>query len=298
MTRIMKSAGALVLAGVLLAGCGTGPAEVDSAAIIGKDSVPLAGFQHEITRLIDTKQAAKQVQRQRTMDQAARNLLTIRVQHRIVRDVAAREHLSVDQGFVNRQMSVPGLDKFLETQVLDRAGFAGYQADLSLMMDLARKQADRLTVRADIVGGLDPAQARELAANIARQPAKGGDLMRTASPDAELNQTLRPAEGVPTTVFSGTPGSVLAFPAGGQDARWYVVRVLSRDQGQPSQGQDRLSLDALAGVGRALLVPDAQRIGVRINPRFGAWDDYTLSVVPSGAEKRVLAFPSSAGPGA
>lgn len=305
MTRIIHTrdrgrvrlSGLVLLAGLLAASCGAGPSKVDSAAIIGSDSVPLADFQGKISKMLEHKQLARQLQRQRTLDKASRDLLTLDVQHELVNQVSARERLRPDEGLVKRQLNTPGLDQFFAGQVYDKATFVRYQRDLTKLMDLARREASGLVVRADIVDGLDPNQARELASQIRKSPGRTEQFMRAASPQAGIDQPLRPNQDAPRIVFGAEANQVLVFPSGGQDSGWTVVRTRAREHTAPSPVTDRMSLDALATLGKALLVHESRDIPVTVNPRYGTWDRYLQSVVPSDGEKWVRAYPLRADSG-
>lgn len=295
--RAGKLACAMLLAGALLAGCG-GPSKLGSAAIVGDTTIPLGHVQHRISALIKEKPAAKQLLRRHKLDTAARSLVTAEVQHELIGRVARKQGLRADRALVHRQLHQPGLDRLLRNQVLDRAGYGEYVADRTKLAALARKQAPGLRVRTDIVTVGGPSKAKRLARRVAARPGDTARLMRAADPGAGIDQTVRPVQDLQlaasTPLFGTSPGTVLAFRAGEQTSTWYVARVRERTHGKPGPAArkplDRLGPEGLSALGQRLIVPAGQRIGVRLNPRYGVWDPYGLRAVEGDGQREVTAY--------
>ena len=85
------------------------------------------------------------------------------------------------------------------------------------------------------------------------------------------------------SVVFGTPvGDVVAYQPDPQQATWNVFRVTDRRTDARAPGAPAtLSLQQLYLIGQRTLQPLADDLAVRVNPRYGVWDQVSLRVVPA-----------------
>jgi hypothetical protein len=76
-------------------------------------------------------------------------------------------------------------------------------------------------------------------------------------------------------------GTVVVFQPDPQQATWIVARVLDRRTDAPSDpaAVTSISRSQLLAIGRRLLQPTADRVGIRVNPRYGVWDPVEMRIV-------------------
>ncbi len=98
----------------------------------------------------------------------------------------------------------------------------------------------------------------------------------------QLSLLTTPMAG-PTGVFSAKVGDVILYPSQGS---YLVLRVLDRAEQPALLTAADLQQQQITGafdLGALLLAPYAERAGVTVNPRLGAWDPFALQVVPGGS---------------
>lgn len=299
MTRIIKAVVGFAAASALVAGCGSNGSDVTAAAVVGHTTIPLAGFQDEITKLIDEKPDAQQALQQRKLDTATRTLLTLKIRHQLLADVAAREGLHSDPAQVNQQLQqIPDLDQYLANTIFDRAAYRQNLDDETLMQDLARKQAPGLRVTMDNALVADPNTAKDLARKVAANPEQAQNILSSAGGQVGIGQALTPAQDMQlaasTPIFGIPQGTVAAFPAGGQSSQWYVVKIDKREQ-MPDRSATaaiaKADPKALTSLGQLLLGADATNEQVTVNPRYGTWDSLAANVVKSAGENYGVEYP-------
>lgn len=303
MTRIIRWPKSLlpVLAAVLvLAGCGSGPSQVGSAAIVGDQAIPVAQVRGELQWLLDNVPKVAKMQKSGKLARVSRRIVRGRVLHRLV-NVAAREAgVRLDQGKVADLIDSSGGAKAAAKSV----GVAPRRvhqlaADQLLLQELGKHYLPRLSV--SFVGTAITAEgpsktaeekALDLAQRIAAHPRGAEKLIGSAGQqvsmsDLTLREALRKSPGLATSaVFGAEPGTVLVIQPRQGRGGWLVAKVTGRavdssgTDVQPEQANQRL----LYQVGLRMLQPVASRLGVKINPRYGVWDPTTLSIAPS-AEK-------------
>jgi hypothetical protein len=83
----------------------------------------------------------------------------------------------------------------------------------------------------------------------------------------------------------GTPvGEVVAYQPDPQQATWNVFKVTQRrTDATPADpaAASALSMQELYLIGQRTLQPEADALAVRVNPRYGVWDEVALRVVPA-----------------
>ncbi|MCP2168765.1 SurA N-terminal domain-containing protein [Goodfellowiella coeruleoviolacea] len=298
MTRRRGALGALgVTAALLLAGCGSGPSQPGAAAIVGDVAIPLELVQQRLDNYLAREpEQGQQLQQQNKLGQVAEQILSYRVRHELVAVAAQRDGVKVDEQQLNELIAAGGgAEAMIQSQnsFLDAQAFRDEQAtDQLLLTELGRRYADRLTVTYDYTIANGPEEAKAKADRIAADPEHAADVF-----EADRRQNVPSATDVTMTAaqdqqFLGSPiygvraGSVVAFQAGQDSGAWVVAHVRSREitAGTGASG-DQLNSNVLYWLGLRAVQPIADELGVRVNPRYGVWDEVFLQTAPSKDEK-------------
>lgn len=303
MIRIMRRPAALftaVLAGLVLAGCGTGPSQVTSAAIVGSDSVPLDDVQGEIDWLLHNVPQAKQAQKQGTFDNTARQVVGGRVVHELTRIAAKREGIRADRGEVDRLVQGSGGRAEIARSAgvePDRVRDLAY--DQVVLQKLAEKYLGKLSVKLtgaviteETPGNSPKEQATRLGERISRQPQQARQVLgqggrQVVDERLDFAESLqRDPELATTAVFGAQEGTVVVVQPSRQQSGWLVGLVTDRrtdGSGQAPQGK-QVSPEYLYYAGLRMLQPIAEDVGVKLNPRYGVWDEAALAPAPNEDE--------------
>lgn len=300
----------LAAAGILLAGCDSGPSQAGSAVIIGGSVITVDQVQREVSDLLATQDTARQSQQQGKLDQVSRGVLTTHVLHTLVTRAAGREHLNVPDQQVDQLISqAGGADKVAAQLQVGSAQAHDVVRDVLLEVALARKYADSLTVKFDYVTTDNRADALARANQLAADPGALAGMVKSitaAGHGAQTGTTLTLAsffqnelqqeqqaaqqgQQAPNNnqigpLFAAPANTVLAFqPAPGADPTWVVAVIRARTTGGSgssagSSAAASASLSTLRSIGVALLAQDAADLGVRVSPRYGAWDPVGMRV--------------------
>lgn len=275
----------------LLAGCGGGPNQVGSAAIVGDTSVSLG----ETQRRIDTALAKPGLLDQLKLQGAgpadvSREVVTREVQHLLLAEAARREQIAVRDEDVERALAEEGgIATLVESTIYDEASVRAAVRDRLIAQGLARKLLTRLSVTVDMTRATSKDEAETKARKMATGPAQAA-LVLNADPRAQRNQLLRASLNpqLAATFLFGTPAaSVVAVQTSPAPDGWTVLRVTQRSTTAPPMGGPgvlaQLDGDTLDEIGRRFTQPLAQELGVRVNPRYGSWDSLLQLVQAPGA---------------
>ncbi|MCP2235878.1 SurA N-terminal domain-containing protein [Prauserella halophila] len=302
MIRTMRRPLALftaLLAGLVLAGCGSGPSQVHSAAIVGDRSVPLDDVQQEIDWLLDNVDQAQQAQRQGKVDLYAREVVRGRVIHELAQIAAKREGIRADRSEVDELIrGSGGADEVSRSAGVEPDRVRDVASDQVVLQELARKYLGRLSV--DLLGtvitGDEPGNsAKEKATALGRRIADDPDRARATVREAghqlvdeelDFAETLQNDPELATTaVFGSQEGTVVVIQPSRQQAGWLVGLVSERRTGgQADAAEPQVNPEYLYFAGLRMLQPIAEEAGVRINPRYGVWDEAALSPAPNEDE--------------
>lgn len=318
----------LAAAALLVSGCSAGPSQVGAALIVGDTSVSVNQIQHELSDLLATQTAAQQAQQQGKLDQASRALVTGHVLHVLTGRAAAQYGLSVNDQQIDQLINqAGGTDKAASALFTDSANVRDTVRDVLLEVALARKFADTMNVTIGYVVAPDRATAVGDARKIAADPKALDGLVASANAAGAASgqggggQTSMPfsvstylqgiaqaqqqaqAQGQPAPtqnlapVFGAPAGSVVAFqPDPANNPSWIVALVRSRVTGaggatSGTSAADVSDLGTLQSVGISLLQPIGNGLGVRISPRYGAWNQATMSVTALDDQSAGVEFP-------
>jgi hypothetical protein len=86
----------------------------------------------------------------------------------------------------------------------------------------------------------------------------------------------------------------VAFQPDQRQSTWIVFKVTDRRTDAPfdQAAVSAISSTQLVTIGERLLQPDADRLGVRVNPRYGVWDPIQLRVVAADKSAGSILFPA------
>lgn len=314
--RLLPLVASVALALLALAGCGSAPSQVDAAAVVGQRVIPIELLQERLRTAAPDLQAAYA---QQAAEQGApagtpvpsalladqsRRLLTVSVLHELVAEQSRRDGITVTPVQVDALLAGSG-----GAEVAARgSGFAPATvrelvADQIAVAEIGRRAFDRIAVTVDYATLADRARAEELARRVTADPARAGALFASV-PGGAAGQVLRPGSasrpggpvsatsivyGVPTGTVAVAPGAPDEAGSGSAGGRpWTVVRVTDRMLSAPpaTTGIPAATVDEETAIafGLRLLQPLALDLGVRVSPRYGAWDPTQLAVVESALQ--------------
>ncbi|MEQ3551690.1 SurA N-terminal domain-containing protein [Pseudonocardia nematodicida] len=294
-TRTGRYIAVLGMVGALVAGCGSGPSRVDSAAIVGDESIPLSEVQPAITSVLTRPGLAEQLQ---ASGGSGPEIGRVVVSQLVIRDLlertAAEQGISVSDQQVTEEIDRAGGEEAVTAQSLAVGGARAAVRDQLLLTELARRDVDRLSVTADVA----VAESRDEATALARDLAAGGSRAEAALAEPGTTQrglTVRPSETpqLAASPLIGIPAGWVAVVSGGEGQRWLVIRVTERTlDGPPAEPEAsaaaRLDPATLSEAGLRLLTPTSLRTGVELNPRYGVWDPVQMLAVPAEQASEVI----------
>jgi hypothetical protein len=314
----------LAAAAALLTACGSGPSQVGTALIVGNTSVSVNQIQQELDDALNSQPAVKKAQEQGQLATTSRGFVTTHVLHELVSDAAAREQLSITDAQLDQAISqYGGL-----SAIAGELGAPPSQArsafrDALLEAQLTRKYADTLEVKFGYLVATSRSDALAKANQLAADPNSLSAMVNAANAQAQASgQQTAGGETEATFVLStylqnvaqteaqsgqpptendgpvfGTPvNTVIAFqPDAQQSPAWIVALIKSRDQSgtAPAGGStaDTVSLSTLQRIGVSMLQPEATKLGVRVSPRYGVWNQVGMQVVSSDDQTAGVEIP-------
>jgi hypothetical protein len=311
----------LAATAALLAGCASGPSQVNSALIIGNSSVSVNQVQGELNTLLATQPAAQTALKQGKLDLTARAIVTSDVLHVLVNRVAAENHLTVSDSQIDQVISQQGgAAKLAPGLATTTAGVHAAVKDLLLEAEYTRKFSNTLTVSFGFVESGSRADAIAKAQRLAANPGALAGMVNEANKAAQAsggqaagstnatfaiasylagvqqNQQQAASQGQQAPVENdgpvfGTPANtVVAFqPSPQSNPTWVVALIKSHNlngapqvpAGTPNPA-DTSDLNTLQQIGVSLMQPEVAKAGgVRISPRYGVWDQVGMQVSPA-----------------
>ncbi len=287
---------AVLAAGALITGCG-GPDQAGAAVIVGSDVVPLESVQSQLQVALKKPGSLDALTAQGGGPaDVARSIVGRAVIHDLLQRRAAAEGLAVSDAQVDTRLEESGgVDAALQSSIYDLPTLRSRVRDDLLATALAEKSIGGLSVTADLVAVTSEADAQRIAMLLAAggpaADALFGDPQTSARGTAYDAVTSPEAAG---TVLFGTPvGGVVAFQPNQRQSTWIVFRVTDRRTDAPfdQQAISAISSTQKTTIGERLLQPDADRIGVRVNPRYGVWDPIQLRVVAEDERAGTIMLP-------
>ncbi|MFC7341889.1 SurA N-terminal domain-containing protein [Saccharopolyspora griseoalba] len=281
----------IAAAGLLLVGCGTGPSQVGAAAIVGDTKIPVSQVKSWFTEVLDKEPRLRsQLEERDGLDDLGRALAGQLVRQELIAEVAEREHLSVDERQVDAMIDRWGGPRATEGEVFTPGNVREFARGEALVTELGRRYFDGLSVTFDYTQATSRSSAQRKAEEMARGGAAATELIErdtAAGTPAGTGQRLRAADSpklaAATPLFGAEPGTVLAFEPERNAGQWLIVRIQER-VAEPSPRAGAADDATLHGLGSQLLGLTADRVGVRLSPRYGAWDPIGLTAAPSEGE--------------
>jgi hypothetical protein len=279
---------AITAVGVVISGCGAGPSQVGSAAIVGSTAVPLDTVQSRLDAALAKPEAVAQLAQSGVgPPEIARDVVTRSVMHDLLARVATAENIVVSEADVDQALAESGgADAALAQTLYDLPTLRERVRDQIIATRYAERVVPGLTVTADLVA----ASSQDDAAEKAGVLNVGGPAADALFSDPETSrrgvsyQAERSPEAAATVLFGLPEGRTAYFQPSSQQSGWIVLRVTERSTA--GAGPDALASVGqaeLATIGERLLQPLSEEVGVRVNPRYGVWDPVTMRVVAADA---------------
>jgi SurA N-terminal domain len=282
--QVGRVAAAVAVAAAVISGCG-GPSQAGTAVFVGEHAVPLEHIQTQLdAALAKEDQIAQLTAQGGTTADLARSIVTRAVMHDLLVRRAADEGIAVTDAQIDAQIAENGgADALLDGSLYDLPMLRERVRDDLIAAELARREVPGLAVTADLVAATSRADADAAAAALQAGGAEADALF--GDPRTSARETTFDAASAPdnaATVLFGVPaGTVVVFQPDSQQATWIVARVLDRRTDAPSDpaAVTSISQSQLLAIGRRLLQPTADRVGIRVNPRYGVWDPVEMRIV-------------------
>jgi hypothetical protein len=284
--QVGRALAAVATVGVVISGCGSGPSQVGSAAIVGSTAVPLDQVQSRLDVALGKTDAVAQLSASGIgAPDIARDVVTGAVLHDLLARTAAAEGITVTEADVDAALQESGgADAALSQSLYDLSAVRERTRDRIIAVRHAERLAPALTVTADLIA----TDSRDDAAAKARVLAAGGPEADALFDGNEQNsrrslayKAVDSPEAASTVLFGLPVGRTAYFQPNPQQDNWIVLRVTDRqeDPNADPNAASTLGEADLAAIGQRLLQPLADEVGVRVNPRYGVWDPVSMRVV-------------------
>jgi hypothetical protein len=294
--RRIVAAAVAVTAAVVVSGCG-GPGQAGSAVIIGTDVVPLERVQSQlVTALARADQLAQQSGSEIDPANVARGIVSEEVRHNLLTRRAAQDAIVVTDAQVDAYLDANGgVDAVLSRSLSDLPTTRERVRDFLVAAEIGQRVTPGLAVTIDMLF----VASRDEAEQVTNTLAAGGpaaDALFTPERDPRLDATFQAASNpneASTVVFGVPVGTVGFFPLDGGEGQWLVFHVVDRRTDRPSDPAaiGSISQSQLASIGQRVVQPDGEALGIRVNPRYGAWDPVQSLVVPEGQQGGEIILP-------
>jgi hypothetical protein len=315
-TMVMSRSATLLvtgaLAGVLLAGCASGPGQAGSAAIVDGTAISLDTVQAQLTNYLANQPPASGGQQVSPADEA-RAIVSYAVLDQIDNAASAKYHLNVPaQAISEYTAELGGIAALMKNTGYTSAELQMILHDRVVQMAYATKYIGQFQATFDSVSVGDQKTATALAQKLSADPANARSILTTAaaasnaqpqfgtkltggqiiSQQTQIDQQAQQSGGsTPAStilpVFAAKSDSVLTFPV--SQGQWVVLVVHSADTNAKPSAADsnalsQASSDDLYQSGTFLLSPLAQDLSIKISPRYGVWDQIGMSVVATSGQ--------------
>jgi hypothetical protein len=282
---------AVVIAGVLISGCGT--SELGAAAFVDGTEITSDQVHDQLVSVLDKEgpQARAELVAGHQLDDVSRKILTVRIRHQLLDIAARRTGVTVDQAQVNRLINeVGGAQAASKGTIFDANSYRERAQDKLALASLGRFALRNSAVTVDYTTADTRTAAKQRVDELSQAGSKLArqliDADVHAGKDAELGKRIVAADDpifATTPAFGVAENTVVAFQLA-DTKPWVIMVVKNRaDHGvEPSEHAppiDQIEPAILEAVGLRQLARVADEVGVRLNPRYGVWDPVTLQVV-------------------
>lgn len=288
-SRVGRVVAAMAAVGAMVSGCGGGPSQVGSAAIVGSEAIRLDQVQPRIEAVLARPDVVTELASQggAGAPDIARDIVTQAVIHELSGRAAAAEGIRVTPAEVDAElMARGGVEAVLERSLSELPVVRERIYDELVAQQLAARHVDGLAVTIDILRDISSRAAAEEAARVIVGDGPAAEALFAQNPQASLRGVEYRASITPdlaSSVVFGTPaGGTGYFQPSPEQNEWIVFRVTDRRTDAPPVGPtaaERIGSAELVGIGRRLLQPLADELGVRVNPRYGVWSPIAFRVL-------------------
>lgn len=309
MSRPFHAAAVAALAVGMLVGCGSGPSQIGAAAIVGDTAIPLDEVQQQLDTVLTREGAEAQAQlvAGNQLDDVSRQIVTLAIRHELTTAAARREGISVSDKQVSELVDeLGGAQAASAGTVFDAEGFRTRARDQLLAIELGRKALPRLSATIRLTTVDTRAEAMRRVQQLAQAGPQGArrlieaDVRQgvTAAVDEQIVAADNPTFAS-APIFGVDEGTVVAFPSDQESGSWLVMVVTERtDRRTPDAPIEGVDPAVLEAVGIRQLAAVAEDLGVRVNPRFGVWDQISLQAVANDNETTGFIAPLREAPAA
>lgn len=287
--QVGRVAAAVAVIGAVISGCG-GPSQAGTAVFVGENAVPLERVQTQLDVALSKKDLIAQITAQGGSTAAiARSIVTRAVMHDLLARRAAEVGIVVTDAQIDAQIAENGgPDALLDGSLFDLPVLRESVRDNLIAVQLGQREVGGLAVTADLVAATSRADADAKAAALRAGGAQADGLFtnqQTSAAGATFAAATSPDNA--STVLFGVPvGTVVTFQPNPEQSTWIVARVVDRRTDAPSDpaAVSSISQSQLIAIGRRLIQPTADQVGIRVNPRYGVWDPVELQIVAEGQQ--------------
>lgn len=282
---------AVAVVGAVVSGCGGGPSQIGSAAIVGSEVIPLGTVQDQIAVALSPEKAQAVEGRNQGAgggygpQQVAREVVTSAVLGDLLDRRTVEEGIAVSDADVDAALATVGT-----AEEVDQASLYTPEVQREKIRDdlaaaaLGARYLDRLGIMLQFTGFATEEEALAAAQAVAAGGA-GADAVFADAPPEGRSREVRAADNpaLATSFAFGTPaGSAIALRPPQEGAPWTLIHIIERSTDLPPTGPsavEEFGQQDLQLIGYRLLQPAATELGVEVNPRYGVWDPIQLAVV-------------------
>ncbi|MBB4688298.1 SurA N-terminal domain-containing protein [Amycolatopsis jiangsuensis] len=319
---------AVVAGAFLLAGCGAGPSQVGTAAVVDGKVTSIDQVQDLLNRAVREQPYAQELASQHKLDLVGREIVRQTVLHEVVAKAARKEGLTADQSAITEALQKDPLAAAVPAGAVqdDAAGVTQLVwrlrdhrealTDQYLEQQLAVKYLPSLSINFDytsIGAPTSEGQAPSVDAKTARSEAIAKAQEYAKNPNAIAAELQNGAQGnvgqqVPAlsspedaaTVLFGVPGNTaIAFqPNPASAPTWWVAAVVRQRSTGQQVATDQVQQPTaaqLGAIGVRMLQPYVGEVDYKINPRYGVWDSVGMNLAPSASELAGVVVPVHGG---
>ncbi|WP_370542071.1 hypothetical protein [Amycolatopsis sp. FDAARGOS 1241] len=315
----------VVSGALLLAGCGAGPSQVTTAAVIDGQVTTIDQVQNLIDKTVREQPYAQQLAAQHKLDLVGREILRQEVLHAVVQKAAQKEGLTADPATISAALAQgdPLAGQMPEnlaqdqpaavTQLVQRArDHREALTDLYLEQQLTAKYLPKLSVSFDFTSvgaptadsetpAIDPATARSEAlakaeAYAANPAALQADLAKGVQGNVGQQAAAISSPGDAGTALFGAPAnSVIAFqPNPESEPAWWVTAVVKQrttDKPVSTDQAQQPTPDQIGAIGVRMLQQYVGDVDYKINPRYGVWDPVGMDLAANANSVQGVVLP-------
>ncbi|MET0136735.1 MAG: SurA N-terminal domain-containing protein [Kibdelosporangium sp.] len=326
--RPAKFVAVLTAAAALVAGCGSGPGQVNTAAIIDGRTISVDDVQSRVEKVLRDNKFVQQLQQQRKLDLLSRSILTREVSYELLAKAAEREQLAVDEDQVNKLVAERGGQgqppaEAMEANLLQATDAAFDPREVArnevIAAELASNYLSRLgvTFTGAVLTGTDAKRdAQDMGKKLAADPADAQKIVGEVEqgiPSFKMNLVngVLIAQQVgfelaTSPLMSTLQNNVVVFSlaphmvqdTGGANS-WFVALVNQRNLNDSLTDQEKQAVESvppalLTKMGQRLASQYIGEIKLEISPRYGVWDQVGNAVAPRAEEVAGYVYPARA----